>query len=185
MPLTRKFIFVLIVFLAPVSALRAASISVGVISNASSATGFSYALTGSATAITSVTINAGDSVTWDSTNLTSSTHPLYLYDSTTATCMENGVSASGLVVTFPNPGTYPFHCGHHGATCNPGNTTCSSTGCTAMAAQIIVLAAGATSTPTNTATATMTSTVTNTRTLTPTSTVTNSPTFTLSSTPTG
>src|ERR1700690_800476 len=106
MPLNRKILFALFYFFGIVPTLQAAGVSIGVINSG----GFKYALTGSAVAFTSVTINAGDPVTWDNTN--TAAHPLYVYDPTGTICMENGVVVSTmpggqLIVNFPTAGTYP------------------------------------------------------------------------------
>src|SRR5258708_26720369 len=144
MPLTREIIFLFPLGLGVPPSLQGAGVSVGVIP------GFSYALTGSAVAFTSVTINAGDPVTWDNTN--NAIHPLYVYDPTGVVCLVNNVVVSSqpggqLVVNFPNPGTYPFHCRIHATGCVPNATTCSATSCGGLAANVVVLAAGAPKTP--------------------------------------
>src|ERR1035441_634247 len=179
MPLKRKFSLFLFLTWFLVPPLEAATVSIGVINP--TGTQYRYTITGSSTAITAVTINAGDSLTWDTTNTT--IHPLYLNNPTGPVTTCPITAPNGFSFTFTTAGTYWFHCGNHATGCTL--TSCAQTGCGGMACTVIVNAALPTSTPSNTATKTATSTPTGTATTTPTFTVTNSPTLTDTPTSTG
>ncbi len=109
-------------------------------SNSSSATGFSYTASGAtvnADQSIALIANVGDVIQIEANG----THPLYFYKGGAGSCVVSG-STVNLTYTFPASGTYYFHCGNHGNNCGGtgfnGNTTCSSTSCTAMAGSITV-----------------------------------------------
>ncbi|HJT25347.1 MAG TPA: hypothetical protein VJ873_12280, partial [bacterium] len=74
MPLTRNPLKWMLFTWLIVAFAQGATVSIGVINP--TGTQYRYTTTGSTTAIAAVTINAGDSLIWDSTNTT--IHPLYL-----------------------------------------------------------------------------------------------------------
>ena len=81
---------------------------------------------------TAVTILAGQSVMWDTSN---AGHPLNVDDGSGA-CQVSSQFSFPYTVTFSSAGTYPFHCGVH-STCGNGSCPSPST-CTGMVGTITV-----------------------------------------------
>lgn len=77
----------------------------------------------------SVTIRAGMTVLWD--NSFGCSHTLNI-DNGAGACVTN-YTCYPVTITFPNTGTYSFHCNYHSG-CGPS----SCTSCTGMAGTVVV-----------------------------------------------
>lgn len=89
--------------------------------------------TGGASLAAPVTVSAGSTIIWDTSN--GGIHPLYLDNSTV--CMVSNQGTGFPMTQVLAAGTYNFHCGNHGA-CSSGNSMCPNTTCGGMAATIVV-----------------------------------------------
>jgi hypothetical protein len=94
---------------------------------------YSTSGTGGADLSAPLTISAGQSITWDTSN--NGIHPLYI-DNGSGTCSVSANTTFPYTHTFSSTGDFTFHCGNHG-TCNGGGAVCTLP-CSAMAGSVHV-----------------------------------------------